>query len=591
MNILKTLLKLTVANWKVMLLGVFLACLTVSSNIGLMAISAFLLSWSAMGPPVLDLMPAIAAVRFFGLSRAVFRYLERYVTHKATLEILGRMRVWLYKSMESQPPGPFSNKDTSKLFTGLIADVESLKDLYLRVLLPPATALLIMVLVFGVLFYLEPSLAFAFLLIYLITGIGLPFAIKFFSQEDKRLTQARSGLEALLVDSLQGMTDLLVFGQEKEQLAKVASRSEELTRLKEKLAGKEALVGILTNLMAHLAMVAILILGIPLVQTGRLQGVWFAALGLGVLSAFEAIGPLAQVLPYLEECLAAGRRILGIIPSESDNTHGKTVVTAQLSIPETLADKESLTGQRYSLKVNNLSFTYPGTEQPALEYISFNLPAGKSMAIVGPSGAGKTTLLHLLLRFWDYSAGSICLEGREIREYEREELWSLVGVVSRQTHLFYGTIRDNLLLAKPDATQKDLIRVAGEAQLLPFIESLPRGFDTPIGEEGWKLSGGQRQLLAIARAFLKDAPILFLDEATEGLDRETEKLVLTSIKRLMAGRTTLIITHRLAELQSVDRLLVLENGKVAESGSPEQLLKQEGLFRRLHALERQANKH
>lgn len=209
------------------------------------------------------------------------------------------------------------------------------------------------------------------------------------------------------------------------------------------------------------------------------------------------------------------------------------------------------------------------------------------MALVGPSGAGKSTIVNLLLRFWDYREGVIYLGGHELKRYSPEDLRRLLGVVTQHTHLFNATIRENLLLARPGASEEELIAAARRARIHDFIQTLPRGYDTCVGEGGFKLSGGQRQRLAIARVLLKNAPILVLDEATAGLDPVTEREVMDAVYSLMQGRTTLVITHRLVGLEVMDEILVLDGGRVVERGRHEDLLRHNGLYRRLWELQHQ----
>jgi ABC-type multidrug transport system fused ATPase/permease subunit len=223
-------------------------------------------------------------------------------------------------------------------------------------------------------------------------------------------------------------------------------------------------------------------------------------------------------------------------------------------------------GRGFSLVVDNLHFRYHPDEPPALEGVSFNLPEGGRLAIMGPSGAGKSTLVHLLLRFWEYQAGRIELGGRDLRSYTPEEVRRLIGVVSQQTHLFNTTVRENLLMARPEATVEEMVQAARQAQIHDFIEALPQSYDTWLGEQGLRLSGGERQRLAIARAILKNAPLLILDEATANLDALVEREVRQSLYTLMEGRTTLIITHRPPDLKLADEVIALNNGRIVKQG-------------------------
>ena len=567
MRVLKRLVKLMLPYRYLMTLGLILSFLTVGSNMGLLITSAYLISWSALQPPILDLMVLVAGVRFFGISRAAFRYGERYVTHRATLSILGKMRVWIYHSLAAQSPGKLLSYHSGQLLSRLVNDVEALKEIYLRVLLPPLTALLIGLAAMVFLGRFHRSLVLAFVLFYARAAVGVPWLVRRLTGWKEKLERAREELNGLLVDSMKGLTEITAFNREKTLIDKATGRSNAFVRLQARMNARNALTGTLTQLLANLAMLVTLTLSIYLVSAGQLQGIWVAALTMGVLAAFEAVHGLSQFIPNLEESLAAGERVLSLVDDPQ-----------MLNRPD--GDHQSWkTGE---VTVRNLTFTYPTSHLPALKEIDFHLPAGGRLAIVGPSGAGKSTVAQLLLGFWDYHEGSIQLGGEELKRFSEDTLWSIIGMVSRQTYLFNATVRENLLLAKPGATEDELLEAAERVQLLPHLASLPQGWDTVIGEGGWKLSGGQRQLVALARTFLRNPAILVLDEATEGLDPITEKEVLAAIKQLMEGRTTIMITHRLTGLEDMDEILVLDQGEMVERGTHEELLAQGGFYRDMY---------
>jgi ABC-type multidrug transport system fused ATPase/permease subunit len=326
----------------------------------------------------------------------------------------------------------------------------------------------------------------------------------------------------------------------------------------------------LGKLLSTLALWTLLVVAIPLVQSGQLNGVYLASLTLATVASFEAVLPLSSALQQLGSCQEAGRRLFEIID-------------APASVCETRA--VSPTPQSSDLVVRDLCFRYAPDAPLALEKISFTLSQGQCLALVGPSGAGKSTLVNLLLRFWDYKQdyeqGQILLGGHELRDYRQQDLSRLFSVVSQETHLFNTTIRENLLLARPEASQEELEQAAQQACIHDFIQSLPQGYQTRVGEQGVCLSGGERQRLALARAFLKDAPLLILDEATANLDAITEQDILHTLHALHQGRTTLVITHRLTGLAMVDEIIVVEQGRVKERGTHQELLQAEGLYWKL----------
>jgi ABC-type multidrug transport system fused ATPase/permease subunit len=340
-----------------------------------------------------------------------------------------------------------------------------------------------------------------------------------------------------------------------------------------------------------LATLTVLIVAISSVSSGRLDGVYLALVVLTVIAGFEALLPLPQAFQYLENSLEAARRLFEIVDAEPAVADPPSPVP----VPE-----------GFSLRVENLCFGYHKGAPCTLDGVNFDLPEGRCVAVVGPSGAGKTTLVHLLLRFWEYDRGHLLWDGYELRHLGQEDLRRQVAVVSQRTYLFNATVRDNLLLALPLASRDDslpvvphaahvdetaeaeMIEASHKAQIHEFIRSLPEGYDTWIGEQGLQLSAGQRQRLAIARAVLRDAPLLILDEPTANLDALTERKVMASLRALMAGRTTLLITHRLVGLEAADEILVLREGRIVERGRHHELLQMGGVYHRMWELQKQS---
>jgi ATP-binding cassette subfamily C protein CydC len=561
-----------------MALAVLLGVATVGSSIGLMALSSYIIAKAALRPSIAELQVAIVGVRFFGIARGVLRYLERLVSHNATFRLLARLRVWFYQALEPLAPARLMQYRSGDLQSRIVADIETLEHIFVRVIAPPAVALAVGVLMWFLLGAFAKDLAVVLVLFMVIGGIGLPFVTQRLSRRAGRsLVAVRSRLNEALVDGVQGNAELLAFGQGGQYLETVRALSQELADAQRRMAWIRGLDGALMGLLVTSATVAAVGLAIPLVREGKLDGVYLAVIALAVMASFEAISPLPQALQYLEASLEASRRLFAIVDARP------AVVDSRPSQPEPAAIVAAGSG----LRIEHLCFRYGPSEPLALADISFSLPAGSSIAIVGPSGAGKSTLINLLLRFWEYQDGHVFLDDKELRTLDQESVRQRFGVVSQRTHLFNATIRENLLLARQDASDADLEWAIRRAQLHTFIESLPEGYETWIGEQGLLLSSGQRRRLAIARALLKDAPFLILDEATADLDPLTEQEIVNDIHASLVGRTTLWITHRLVGLDKVDEILVLQEGGVVEQGRHHDLIQLGGLYRRMWDLQSQ----
>ena len=556
-----------------MALSALLGFATVGSSIGLMSTSAFIIAKAALHPNIGDLQVAIVGVRFFGISRGVFRYAERLVSHNTTFKLLARLRVWFYEALEPLAPARLMEYRSGDLLSRIVGDIETLENFFVRVIAPPAVALITTVVIWFFLAMFGKNVANTLVLFLALAGIGIPILARILGREaGKKLITERANLNTNIVDGIQGLADLLAYGRANEQRRLVRDSSKRLIAAQQKMAFVTALQDGMGVLLAGLGMLAVSVVAIPLVSSGSITGVDLAVIALAALSSFEAVQPLPLAAQYLENNIEAARRLFEVVDEKPEVVDPPN----PLPLPE-----------NHDISVSGLRFGYPDTNRLALDGVDFYLRDGGRLAVVGPSGAGKSTLVHLLLRFWEFHEGRMEIGGRDIRSYRQDDVRKMIGVVSQNTYLFNTTVRENLLLARPNASEEEIFEAAKRAQIHDFILSLPKGYDTWIGEQGVGLSGGERQRLAIARALLKDAPILVLDEATANLDAVTERKVLDAIRELMEGRTTLMITHRLVGMEWMDEIIVLSHGRVAERGTHEKLLRSGGLYRRMWELQNQ----
>ena len=554
-------------------LAVLLGVATVVGNVGLLATAAYVISAAALMPILAALAGPIYLVRLFGVGRAAARYAERMVSHNLTFKLLADLRTWFYARLEPLAPARVLRYRTGDLLSRIVKDVEELENIYLRVLSPVIVATLVSLLTF-LLFYLFGSLlAFVSLGFLVITGVGVPLLVRGLARgQGRRQLELRGELNARILDDVGGVQDLLVFGLEHEQQREISDLNRKLAQVQRWMAFITGLKSALGDLMMNLAMLAVLVLSIPLVARGEIPGVYLAFLALVIMGSFEAVQPLGVAFQFLGRSVEAGRRLLEVVDTEPEVTDP----TKPLPPPET-----------YGLEFDRVSFRYEEDGAHVLNDLTFTLAPGRRVAVVGPSGTGKSTLVHLALRFWDPTTGEVRLGGRNVRGYKGEDLRCQFAVVSQNTHVFNDTLRGNLLIARPEATNEELQRVVGQAQLSRLVRRLPKGLDNPLGEQGLSLSGGERQRLAVARALLKRAPLLVLDEPTANLDPITERKLLDAVYEMTRDRASLVVTHRLVRMEEMDEILVLDAGRTVERGTHEELARAGGLYHQMLEAQRE----
>ena len=526
------------------LLVLTLGVAAIGFGVALMTAAGYLISRAAEQPPILSLTVTIVAVRFFGLARPVARYLERLASHDAALRALGRIRVRFYERIEPLAPGQLAGYRSGDLLGRMVGDVESLQGLYVRGLGPPVVALAIASASVAATAWWSPAAAAVLAVGLCLAGVLVPTATWALSRAAaRRQAPARAELTSELVELLRGAPELVAYGREAEAADRIRRADAELARLGRRDALAAGLSEALTIALAGLTVAGVLAVAVDAHANGTLDRVLVATLALLALASFDAVLPLSAAVRELATSVPAGERVLeltGTEPTIDDPAEPITLPDA----PATVA-------------LEGVTARYPGADRPAFEGLDLRLEPGKHIALVGPTGSGKTTVTNLLLRFLDPESGRVTIAGRDIREYRQEDARATFALAGQDAHLFNSTIRANLLLARPAATDDALWEALRRARIDAWVASLPDGLETLVGEEGTALSGGQRQRLVLARAFLADAPVLLLDEPTAQLDRETAAELVQDVFAAANGTTILLITHRPEGLDLVDEIVRL----------------------------------
>ncbi|MCX8256521.1 MAG: thiol reductant ABC exporter subunit CydC, partial [Beijerinckiaceae bacterium] len=524
-----------------------LSTAVIIANVGLLALAGWFIAAMALagvGGPGVEYFAPAAGIRALAILRTGGRYGERLVTHEATFRLIARLRAWFYEHLEPLAPARLQHYRGGDLLSRIRADIDSLDNLYLRVVAPSVAALISVVAMVAFLSMFSRPVAVADGAGLLLAGVALPLLAQRLGRTPGRQAVAlRADLRAAVSDTVRGLGELVVCRADARQRAAISRLGTELVAAERRQAIVGAVSAALSGLGANLTMWLALVLAIPFVAGHALPGPDLAMIALFVLASFEAVAALPQAFGSLGETLAAGRRIFEIVDAAPAVTEPTIAATAPT---------------RFDLRIEGLRMRYADDAPWALDGVDLVVPQGGSLGVVGPSGSGKSSLLNVLLRFWDYQEGSVAIGGVSLRDIGGDTMRSLCAVVSQQTHLFNTSVRDNLLLARPDADDARLHAALRDAALLDEILAMPNGLDTLVGETGTRLSGGQARRLALARAFLKDAPLVLLDEPTEGLDAASEHLVLQALATLMRDRTTILITHHPQALRLVDKAVKMD---------------------------------
>ncbi|MCR9002260.1 heme ABC transporter ATP-binding protein/permease CydC [Rahnella perminowiae] len=554
-----------------LLLGIILAIVTLLASIGLLTLSGWFLAASAVagaaGLYSFNYMLPAAGVRGAAIFRTAGRYAERLVSHDATFRVLAHLRVFTFTKIMPLSPGGIARFRQADLLNRLVADVDTLDHLYLRVISPLVSALVVIILVTAGLSFLDLKLALTLGGIMLVLMLILPVIFyRAGKPAGRELTALRSDYRMQLASWLQGQSELVVFGAQprfRQQLNDIEQRWMLRQQQQAKLTGlSQAMViaaaGLTVTLMLWLAAGGISEFPQP--------GALIALFVFTPLAAFEALGPVAAAFQHLGQVIASAQRVSQIIDQPADVT---------------FPSQGPLAGEQISLSLKKVNFTYPGQPLPVLQNITLDIRAGEHIALLGQTGCGKSTLLQLLTRGWDISSGSLEINGHAIEGYDEATLRAMITVVSQRAHVFNTTLRENLRMASPHSTDEQLAEALRQVDLHKLLEN--EGLNAWLGEGGRQLSGGEQRRIGLARALLHNAPLWLLDEPTEGLDAETEQHILALLHKHCQNKTLLLVTHRLHGLEALDRICVMEEGQIVEQGDHQTLAAAQSRYARFLA--------
>lgn len=552
------------------LLSIAVGVFTILSNVGMLSTSSILISKAALHPGALDLMVFIVGVRFFSISRGVFRYFERIISHNTTFKILSSLRRWFYKNFNENYSENMKEFKTGDIYTKLINDVDSLKEYFLRVIYPLIIAILTGIITTIFISFFNKKLSVIYLVGYILSGFVLPALI--FSLNNNLMRKElilKKEINLNFLDILKGVTEITVFSLREIFNDKYNELRKEFSAIQNQknkisLLG-DNVYGFSVSLLMGIALFQIA----PLVYNGDFDGIYYAMVPLAIMASFEALIPIPMLFYKNNEAFNAGKNIFSII-EEKANTKAlnKEIVSIDIS-------------------VKNICISKPDSNEYILEDISFELPRGKKLAIVGSSGSGKSTILKIILGFMSYTKGNIMIGNMEHSLIDIEEIRKKITYIEQNPYVFNANIKENLMISDDDIDENIIMKVLKDAKMQTLVNEMPHGVNSLIGQFGSKISGGEKQRLAIARALLKPAPVVLLDEPTASLDVELEREIIYEIHKFIEDKSCIWVTHRLVFMEEMDEIILIDEGKILERGTHKQLLSMKGKYYNLWKIQQQ----